>query len=150
MAVRPPAVLDTNVFVSGLISPKGPPAAILRALRVERFILVSSPPINDEIIRVLNRPNIRDRYGLGDRVFDVAFILWELAELVTDVPDVRVSSDPDDNKFLATAQAGRADYLVTGDPSLHSGQVVGDLLRLRKYKQVAIISPREFVSVLRG
>lgn len=142
MAVRPRAVLDTNVSVSGLISPKGPPAAILRALRAERFILVSSPPINDEIIRVLDRPNIRDRYGLGDRVFDVAFILWELAELATDVPDVRVSSDPDDNKFLATADAGRADYLVTGD--------TGDLLRLRKYKQVMIISPREFVSVLRA
>lgn len=139
MAVRPRAVLDTNVFVSGLISPKGPPAAILRALRAQRFILVSSPPINDEIIKVLNRPNIRDRYGLGDRIFDVAFILWEIAELVTDIPDVRVSSDPVDNKFLATADAGRADYLVTGD-----------LLRLRKYKRVAIISPREFVSALRA
>jgi predicted nucleic acid-binding protein len=60
---------------------------------------------------------------------------------VTDVPGVRVSSDPYDNKFLATADAGRADYVVTGD--------LGDLLRLRKYKQVTIISPREFVSVLR-
>jgi len=139
MAGRPRAVLDTNVFVSGLINPKGPPAAILRALRSKRFILVSSPPINEEIIEVLNRSYIRERYGLGDRIFDVSFILWELAELVTDVPDVKVSSDPDDNKFLATADAGRADYLVTGD--------VGDLLRLHKYRDVAIISPREFVSV---
>lgn len=142
MPGKPRAVLDTNVFVSGVISPNGPPAAILRALRSERFILVSSPPINDEIIKVLNRPRIRDRYGVGDRVFDVAFILWELAELVTNVPDVRISSDPGDNKFLATADAGRADYLVTGD--------VGDLLRLRKYKRVAIIAPSDFVSVLRG
>ena len=55
---------------------------------------------------------------------------------------MRVSSDPDDNKFLATADAGRADYLVTGD--------VGDLLRLRKYRQVTIIPPKEFVTVLRG
>ncbi len=52
MAGKPRAVLDTNVFVSGLISPKGPPAAILRALRSKRFILVSSPPINEEIIEV--------------------------------------------------------------------------------------------------
>lgn len=141
MAGKPRAVLDTNVFVSGLISPKGPPAAILRALRSKRFILVSSPPINEEIIEVLNRPYIRDRYGLGDRIFDVSFVLWEVAELVIDVPDVRVSSDPDDDKFLATADAGRADYLVTGD--------VGDLLQLRKYKDVTIISPKEFASVLR-
>ena len=141
MAGKPRAVLDTNVVVSGLISPKGPPAAILRALRSKRFILVSSPPINEEIIEVLNRPYIRDRYGLGDRIFDVSFILWELAELVIDLPDVRVSSDPDDDKFLATADTGRADYLVTGD--------VGHLLNLHNYKGVAIISPREFASALK-
>lgn len=141
MAGKPRAVLDTNVVVSGLISPKGPPAAILRALRSKRFILVSSPPINEEIIEVLDRPYIRDRYGLGDRIFDVSYILWELAELVIDLPDVRVSRDPDDDKFLATADAGRADYLVTGD--------VGHLLNLHNYKGVAIISPREFVSALK-
>jgi len=138
---KPRAVLDTNVFVSGLINPKGPPAAILRALRSKRFVLVSSPPINEEIIEVLNRPYIRDRYGLGDRIFDVSYILWELAELVMDLPDVKVCSDPGDDKFLATADAGRADYLVTGD--------VGDLLRLHRYRDVAIVSPRDFLSVLK-
>ncbi len=141
MPGEPRAVLDTNVFVSGLINPDGKPAAILRALRSKRFTLVSSPPINEEIIEVLNRPRIRDRYGLGDRIFDVSFILWEVAQLVIDPPDVRVSSDPDDDKFLAAAVGGRADYLVTGD--------VGDLLHLHKYKDVAMVSPREFVSVLK-
>jgi putative PIN family toxin of toxin-antitoxin system len=141
MAGKPRAVLDTNVFVSGLISPMGKPAAILKALRSRRFTLVSSPPINEEIIEVLNRPRIRDRYGLGDRIFDVSFILWEVAELVIDLPDVRVCSDSDDDKFLAAAVGGRADYLVTGD--------VGDLLHLHKYKDVTIVSPKEFASVLK-
>ena len=142
MAGKPRAVLDTNVFVSALISPKGPPAAILRALRSQRFTLVSSPPINEEVIEVLTRPHIHDRYGLGDRIFDVSFILWELAEVVIDLPEVKVCSDPDDDKFLATAIAGGADHLVTGD--------VADLLRLRRYKDVTIVSPREFVSVLKS
>jgi len=142
VAAKPRAVLDTNVFVSGLISPKGPPARILMALRLAQFILVSSPPVNEEIIEVLSRPTIRDRYGLGDRIFDVSFILWEVADLVIDLPNVQVSSDPDDDKFLATAVAGRADYLVTGD--------VGDLLSLREYKGVKIVSPREFVSSLKA
>lgn len=140
MAGKPRAVVDTNVFVSGLINPAGKPAAILKALRSRRFTLVSSPPINEEIIEVLNRPRIRDRYGLGERIFDVSFILWEVAELVIDLPSVRVCSDPDDDKFLATAMGGRADYLVTGD--------VGDLLPLGEYKGVAIVSPRYFVSRL--
>jgi hypothetical protein len=141
MAVKPRAVLDTNVIVSGLISPQGFPAAILKAFRSGRFTLLSSPPVNEEIIEVLNRPRIRDRYGLGDRIFDVSFILWELAELVIDLPDVRVCSDPKDDKFLATAIGGRADYLVTGD--------VGDLLYLREYKSVAIVSPWDFVARLK-
>jgi len=141
MAGKLRAVLDTNVFVSGLISPMGKPAAILKALRSRRFTLVSSPPINEEIIEVFDRPRICDRYGLGDRIFDVSFILWEVAELVIDLPGVRVCSDPDDDKFLAAAVGGRADYLVTGD--------VGDLLHLGEYKGVAIVSPREFVSRLK-
>ena len=90
----------------------------------------------------LNRPRIRDRYGLGDqRIFDVSFILWEIAELVIDPPGARVCSDPDDDKFLAAAVGGRADYLVTGD--------VSDLLHLGEYKGVAIVSPRDFVSRLK-
>jgi len=141
MAGKLRAVLDTDVFVSGLMRPRGFPAAILKSLRKGRFTLLSSPPINKEIIEVLNRPRLRDRYGLGDRIFDVSFILWEVAELLLDLPNVKVCSDPDDDKFLATAAGGGADYLVTGD--------VAHLLHLREYKGVAIISPRDFISRLK-
>jgi len=141
VAGKPRVVLDTNVFVSALISPQRYPAAILKALRSGLFTLLASPPVNEEIIEVLNRPRIRDRYGLGERIFDVSFILWEVAELVVHLPEVQVCSDPDDDKFRATAVGGKADFLVTGD--------VGDLLHLREYKGVAIVSPREFISRLR-
>lgn len=141
MAGKPRVVLDTNVFVSALISPQRYPAAILKALRSGLFTLLASPPVNEEIIEVLNRPRIRDRYGLGERIFDVSFILWKVAELVVHLPEVQVCSDPDDDKFRATAVGGKADFLVTGD--------VGDLLHLREYKGVAIVSPREFISRLR-
>lgn len=141
MAGKPRVVLDTNVFVSALISPQRYPAAILKALRSGLFTLLASPPVNEEIIEVLNRPRIRDRYGLGERIFDVSFILWKVAELVVHLPEVQVCSDPDDDKFRATAVGGKADFLVTGN--------VGDLLHLREYKGVAIVSPREFISRLR-
>jgi putative PIN family toxin of toxin-antitoxin system len=78
---------------------------------------------------------------LGDRIFDLSFILWEIAELVIHLPDVKVCSDPDDDNFLATAVGGKADHLVTGD--------VGDLLHLREYQGVAIVSPRDFISRLK-
>src|SRR5690242_4057818 len=137
MAGKIRAVLDANVVVSGLINPFGPPGAILKALQHHRFILVSSQPVNEEILEVLNRPTIRDKFDLGDRIFDMAFILWERAELVVELPAVKVSNDADDDKYLATALAGGADYLVTGD--------IGDLLHLHEYKGVAIVSPKEFL-----
>lgn len=140
MAGKLRAVLDTNVIVSGLINPQGAPAAVLKALRSRRFTLISSPAINGEIIEVLNRPYIRERYGLEEVIFDVSFLLWELAELIIDPPVARVSADPDDDKFLAAAAAGLADYLITGD--------AGHLLQLREYRDVRIISPAEFLAVL--
>ena len=47
------AVLDANVFVSAILSPKGPPAKALTAWNAEKFQLVVSEPILEEIHRVL-------------------------------------------------------------------------------------------------
>ncbi len=67
---------------------------------------------------------------------------WRRQEfiLVTDNYEVRgVSSDPDDDKFLACALEARADYIVTGDP---------DLLFLKYYHVVNILNPRDFLENL--
>ena len=140
MTAKPRAVLDTNIFVSSLISPHGPPAKILQRLREHEFILITSPPINEEIIAVLNRPWLRDRYGLEEKIFDLSFILWEWAEVVTHLPQIQISKDPSDDKFLAAAIAGKADYLITGD--------IEHLLHLREYRNIRILSPREFIMIL--
>lgn len=138
--IKPRVVIDTNVFVSGVINPAGTPGSVLQALRKKRFTLVSSAAINDEITEVLDRPHIRDRYKIGDRIFDISFLIWEQAEIVTDPPSIKISSDPKDDKFLAAAIGGQADYLVTGD--------IGDLLHLHEYRGVTILSPKEFLTVL--
>lgn len=133
-------VLDTNVIVSGFISPSGPSGQILKALKEKKFTLLTSQPINEEVLEVMNRSHIRDKYGLGEQLFDVAFILWEIAEVVTDLPIVKVSKDPDDNKFLSAVQGGLAHYFVTGD--------IKDLLHLREHKDTRIVAPSEFLKVL--
>ena len=67
MSVDPPRlVIDTNVFVSGLISASGAPAKILRAIRQDRAIHVVSDPIVEEYLRVLDYPRIR-KFGKGIR-----------------------------------------------------------------------------------
>ncbi|MBI5884069.1 MAG: putative toxin-antitoxin system toxin component, PIN family [Elusimicrobia bacterium] len=133
-------VLDTNVVISGLISPKGPPAGILKALKAGRFVLLTSQAINEEILEVMDRPRLRDRYGLADHMFDIAFILWEQAEVITKLPPVKASKDSDDDKFLAAALGGLAHYLVTGDSK--------DLLSLGECQGIRIVSPRQFLTIL--
>ena len=133
-------VLDTNVIISGLISPKGPPAGILKALKAGEFVLVTSQAINEEVLEEMDRPRLRDKYGLAEHMFDIAFILWEQAEVISDLPVVRVSKDPDDNKFLAASLGGLAHYLVTGDKK--------DLLNLREHQGIRIVNPDLFLSIL--
>jgi uncharacterized protein len=53
--VKIKAILDTNVFISGVFW-KGPPFEILKAWQEQRFRLAISPPILDEYRRVLDEP----------------------------------------------------------------------------------------------
>ena len=135
------AVLDANVFVSAAIRPGGPPGRIIeRFLGENGFTLVLSEDIVREVLRALEYPKVR-RYVRRD--LDPA--LWfedlvVLAELVAGTVQVAgVSDDPDDDKYLAAAVAGRTSFVVTGDPHL---------LTVREYEGVRIITPRSFLDVL--
>ena len=63
------AVVDTNIFVSGLISANGTPALLIDALRQDRFVLLSSAALSAEVDEVLARPSLA-RYA-----FDLALEL---------------------------------------------------------------------------
>jgi predicted nucleic acid-binding protein len=59
-------------------------------------------------------------------------------ELVTaETHGTATSRDPKDNKFLALAVSGQADYLITGDE---------DLLVLKSIGAIPIVSPAEFLA----
>ena len=128
------AVLDTNVYVSGTILPRGTPFEILEAWRRQAYVLVTSEAIIAEIERVLCYPRIRDRYAVTEQ--DIERLVGSLradALVVCGLYEVSgVSSDPDDDKFLACALEAQADCIVTGDP---------DLLALGRYQGIDILSP---------
>ncbi len=134
------AVVDTHVFLSGVINQTGIPGQILAAFRAGRFELITSAEINEEILEVINRPLIKERYRLGDRIIDVGVILYTQATRVEPKHRVDVSRDPDDNKFLEAALEGKAGYLVTGDKR--------DLLVLGEHKEIRIITPAQFIKVI--
>jgi uncharacterized protein len=98
------AVIDTNVFVSGLLSRTGPPARVIEAWRDGEFMLVVSPAIVAEIRRVLTSPRIRD--GFSVRPADAAALVELLEEEALLVPGLTqvngaVPQDPADEKFLS-------------------------------------------------
>ncbi len=135
---RPRLVLDTNVFVSGLISMSGPPAQILRAIQTKQLVHLVSDPIVEEYLRVLAYPRIRKFKKITDEfIVKIAAYLVHETDRVELFSNITLSQDPDDNVFLETAVDGRATFLVTGDKT--------DLLSLQTIKGIPIISAREAV-----
>ncbi|MGB6333015.1 MAG: putative toxin-antitoxin system toxin component, PIN family, partial [Candidatus Sulfotelmatobacter sp.] len=129
-------VIDTNVFVSGLISGAGSPARILRAVEGKRAVHLVSDPIVEEYLRVLDYPRIRKFGKITDAfVADIAAYLVYQTERVELQSRIKMSPDPDDDVFLITAVDGRATLLVTGDKT--------DLLALGTVQNIPIVSARE-------
>jgi putative PIN family toxin of toxin-antitoxin system len=128
-------VLDTNIFLSGLMFPDGAPGRVIAAWREARFDLVISMDQLAEIGRALAYPKIRRILGWDDlrieqfiRQLYVRTHIVELRGTSVDVP-----GDPSDVPILATLVAAEADALVTGDT---------DLLELRD--RYPILTPAEF------
>jgi uncharacterized protein len=137
----PRLVVDTNIFVSGLISGGGSPARILRAIRNKKAIHLVSDPITEEYLRVLEYPRIRKFKKVTDAfVADIAAYLLHHTERVELISTIGLSADPDDNVFLETAADGGATMLVSGDKA--------DLLSLRFIQGIPIVSASEAVARL--
>ena len=131
-------VLDTNVLVSGLAFPSGPPGRIVSAWRAGAFSLVASEFMLDELARILPALSHRTGFSAADvRDFlDLMRAMSTIVELSADhLAQAQGSGlrDPDDVPILATFLAAGADCLVTGDK---------DLLVLAG--PWAIVSPAEF------
>ena len=113
-------VLDTNVLVSALISGDGPPGRVLAAVKRGRLAQLA------ELRTVVGRERLRP-YIRAEEAEDLIRNLAAIGEVAGDLPTVSVSPDPDDNVILATAIAGQADLIVSGDKKhmLALGQVDG-------------------------
>jgi len=133
-------VLDTNIFISSLLSRSGRPATIIDAWRAGRYLylLVTSPSIISEIQRVLDAPRISKKYGLGrDQIEKLIFLLKRDALVVPGISDAAgtIPEDPADEMFLSTALDAGADFIVSGDRHL---------LDLREYKGIPILTVHQF------
>jgi len=135
------AVLDANVYVSATVRPEGPPGQIIdRFLRRGAFEIVMSQAIVEEVLRALRYPKVRKyiQPGLDAELWFEDIVV--LCHLVTGGRAVDgATKDPDDDKYIAAAVEGRAGFVVAGD---------SDLLDVREYEGIRIVSPRVFLDLL--
>jgi putative PIN family toxin of toxin-antitoxin system len=118
--------------VSALVFPGGRGEAALRRIVEERDQLILSKPILDELLGILGSKFSRD----AEELAHVAVFLSELAHSVKPRRRVNVVKDEPDNRILECAITGRAEAIVSGDK---------DLLELREYRGVRILSLREYL-----
>lgn len=135
------AVVDTNVIVSAVLIRRGNERRILDAWRGGAFDLVTSPPLLEELGRVLSYPKIRSARWMTDaEIVELLEIVAAESVMVEGGLDIKASRDPNDDMLLAAAIEGHADYVVSGDR---------DLLTLKAYRSIPIVRPSAFLSVLR-
>ncbi|MBI4067250.1 putative toxin-antitoxin system toxin component, PIN family [Candidatus Gottesmanbacteria bacterium] len=132
-------IIDTVVFVRSLINPHSRWGHIVFTHN-KLYQLFISESIVSEIFEVLKRPELTTKFHtMTKKDFrTVADILGQASAV--DIPKIpSVSRDPKDNKFLATAKAAQADYLITEDR---------DLLDLESFENVKIITALDFLRIL--
>jgi len=124
-------VFDTNVVVAGIVA-EGLCREILE-IHLPEHEAVLSQVLWDELLSTLRR-----KFDLAADDLPILALYRQHAEW-SDPARIApaVCRDSDDDWVLATALAGNAEAIVTGD---------ADLLTMGSYSGIEIISPRQFVS----
>ena len=128
-------VIDTNVLISAIFW-TGKPKQLLNHARRQKITFVTSYQLLDELRQILIRQD--KPFHLQDNEADrVVEALRGFAEVVESHSEITVCHDEMDNRVIACAIDGRAEYIITGD--FH-------LLGLTSYKSVKIMTVSDFLS----
>ena len=105
-------VLDTNVVVSAHLTEEGLEATVLLLALSGKVKLCVSEPILAEYDGVLSRK----KFSLDPhRVTRALEKIRAVGRRVRPKRTLTACPDPEDNRFLECAEAGGADYLITGN-----------------------------------
>ena len=130
-------VLDTNVLVSALLSPSGPPARILGLVMAGAIACCVDARILAEYDAVLHRPRLSIDAARAD---DVLEELRRSGLPVASVPLPRPLPDLDDEQFVEVGLAGGARCLVTGNGAHYPDD---------RCLGLPVLSPAELIEVVR-
>lgn len=135
-------ILDTSVFVSGLLSPAGIPGLILYRFRQGDFQVYTSRAQISEIRAVLKKPSLQRALPTGTSQDVLRFFakFKKLAKVLTPRSMEWDFSDTKDHFLLDLAMDSKANFLITGDKKLQSLLIVD---------KCSIVSPSEFITRLK-
>jgi uncharacterized protein len=129
-------VLDSNILISALMVRDGSTDAIVRAWWNRTYTLLTCDQQVEELRRCFAGPALEPARIHRHEAGRLLNHMRRFATFITKLPTVARSADPDDDYLLALAEAGRADYLVTGDKA--------GLLPLRTHLGTRIIAAKDF------
>ena len=127
-------VIDTNVLVSGLLSPYGAAAEIVRMLAAGSLDLLYDARIISEYEEVLSRPKFLFE---KTRVDDLIEFITNYGIPVAAAPLSAHLPDPDDRPFLEVAVSGKAECIITGNAAHYPA---------RSGCKMRILTPRRFLN----
>jgi putative PIN family toxin of toxin-antitoxin system len=130
-------VIDNNAVISAALLPRSVPRQAFD-LAVDRCQVLISEATVVELEAVLRRPKFAKYVTDEERLEFLAAFLKE-AEVVGVDQTIQACRDPRDDKFLELAVSGSATHIVSGD---------ADLLTLNSFRGIAIITPRDFISLI--
>jgi len=128
-------VIDTNILVSAALKPDGLQRTVFVLTMTKPARLYVTHAILAEYQEVLARREFKIRRGLRQQLLQLT---KNHAKLVNPVQALRVTKDPDDNKFLKCADTAGADYLITGNQRHFP----------RFWKKTKVITSREFIGIV--
>ena len=129
-------VLDTNVYFSAFISPRGTPFQVWKKAVERKYVLLISPMMMAELADVLRL----DLEWPESEIVARLKLIVRVAKIVEPRIALQVvADDPDDDRILECAVEGKADLIVSGDRHL---------TRLRAFQGIAIVRPADFLRTL--
>jgi len=127
-------VIDTNVLVSGLLSPYGAAGQIVRMAVAGSIDLLYDARILSEYGEVLSRPKFSFEKTHIDSLIE---FIMQYSIPVSAIPLSRHLPDRDDEPFLEVAISGKAECLITGNVAHYP---------MRSRHKTRILTPRQFLN----
>lgn len=142
----PRTVIDTNIWVSAILNPIGYPARLRKSFEEGDFLVIISEPMIDELVDVLYRPRIKNKYGITEAdIRELIVLIEERTECVLLSEDINICRDKDDNYIIETAIKGKAEYLVTRDDDIKFDKKISKFL---SNYSISVVSTRKFLEII--